>query len=117
MREPSAITRIRRKYRVVAPELDERRRRQWAAAETREVCYWWRERSGARDRIGAVDHSAGVRDLGASRRQRAKAADRIRGAGAGRRRLTTSDPDLLTRWWRSLTDDARRPGVATALGL
>jgi Cysteine-rich secretory protein family len=35
--DAKAATRIRRKYRVVALELDERRRRQWAAAEARDV--------------------------------------------------------------------------------
>jgi hypothetical protein len=39
---------------------------------------------------------AGLRDLRASRRQRVRAAERIRRAGAGRRPLTTSDPALLT---------------------
>ena len=37
MQEAQAIARIRRKYRALAPELDERRRRQWAAAEAREL--------------------------------------------------------------------------------
>ena len=37
MRDAKAAARIRRKYRVVAPELDERRRRPWAAAEARDV--------------------------------------------------------------------------------
>jgi hypothetical protein len=37
VRATKAVTRIRRKYRVVAPELDERRRRQWPAAEARKV--------------------------------------------------------------------------------
>jgi hypothetical protein len=39
---------------------------------------------------------AGLRDVRASRRQRVRAAERIRRAGAGRRPLTTSDPALLT---------------------
>ena len=39
---------------------------------------------------------AGLRDLRASRRQRVRAAERIRRAGAGRRPLTTSDPALFT---------------------
>jgi len=96
VREPSAITRIRRKYRVVAPELDERRRRQWAAAEAREVGYGGVSVVARATGLARSTIHAGLRDLGASRRQRAQAVDRIRGAGAGRRRLTTSDPDLLT---------------------
>lgn len=96
MREPPAVTRIRRKYRVVAPELDERRRRQWAAAEAREVGYGGVTVVARATGLARSTIHAGLRDLRASRRQRAKAADRIRSAGAGRRRLTTSDPALLT---------------------
>ena len=96
MGEPSAVTRIRRKYRVVAPELDERRRRQWAAAEAREVGYGGVSVVARATGLARSTIHAGLRDLRASRRDRAKAATRIRGAGGGRRRLTTSDPDLLT---------------------
>jgi Rhodopirellula transposase DDE domain len=93
--EPSAVTRIRRKYRVVAPELDERRRRQWAAAEAREVGYGGVSVVARATGLARSTIHAGLRDLRASRRDRAKSATRIRGAGGGRRRLTTSDPDLL----------------------
>ena len=96
MGEPSAVTRIRRKYRIVAPELDERRRRQWAAAEAREVGYGGVSVVARATGLARSTIHAGLRDLRASRRDRAKAATRIRGAGGGRRRLTTSDPDLLT---------------------
>jgi hypothetical protein len=96
VREPSAITRIRRKYRVVALELDERRRRQWAAAEAREVGYGGVSVVARATGLARSTIHAGLRDLRASRGERAKAVLRIRGAGGGRRRLTTSDPDLLT---------------------
>lgn len=96
MGEPSAVTRIRRKYRVVAPELDERRRRQWAAAEAREVGYGGVSVVARATGLARSTIHAGLHDLRASRRDRAKAATRIRGAGGGRRRLTTSDPDLLS---------------------
>jgi Rhodopirellula transposase DDE domain len=93
--EPPVVTRIRRKYRVVAPELDERRRRQWAAAEARELGYGGVSVVARATGLARSTIHAGLRDLRASRRDRAKAATRIRGAGGGRRRLTTSDPDLL----------------------
>lgn len=96
MREPPAITRIRRKYRVVAPELDERRRRQWAAAEAREVGHGGVSVVARATGLARSTIHAGLRDLQASPRQRAQAANRIRGAGGGRQRLTTSDPALLT---------------------
>jgi hypothetical protein len=37
MQDAQVIARIRRKYRSLEPELDERRRRQWAAAEARDL--------------------------------------------------------------------------------
>jgi hypothetical protein len=94
--EPSAVTRIRRKYRVVAPELDERRRRQWAAAEARELGYGGVSVVARATGLARSTIHAGLRDLRASSRERAKAATRIREAGGGRQRLTTSDPDLLS---------------------
>lgn len=96
MGEPPAVTRTRRKYRVVAPELDERRRRQWAAAEARELDHGGVSVVARATGLARSTIHAGLRDLRASRRDRAKAATRIRGAGGGRRRLTTSDPGLLT---------------------
>jgi hypothetical protein len=50
------VARIRRKYRAVAPKLDERRRWQLAATEAREGRLRRRECDGAGDRIGPVDH-------------------------------------------------------------
>ncbi|MBA3886886.1 MAG: ISAzo13 family transposase, partial [Acidobacteria bacterium] len=96
MREPPAVTRIRRKYRVVAPELDERRRRQWAAAEAREAGYGGVSAVARATGLARSTIHAGLRDLRASRRERVQAAERIRRAGGGRRPLTTTDPALLT---------------------
>ena len=89
------ITRLRRKYRVVAPELDERRRRQWAAAEAREIGYGGVSAVARATGLARSTIHAGLRDVQASQRQRVQAAERIRRAGAGRRPLTTSDPALL----------------------
>ena len=96
MREPPAVTRVRRKYRVVAPELDERRRRQWAAAEAREIGYGGVSVVARATGLARSTIHAGLRDVRASVRQRVRAAERVRRAGGGRRPLTTSDPALLT---------------------
>ena len=96
MREPPEVTRVRRKYRVVAPELDERRRRQWAAAEAREIGYGGVSVVARATGLARSTIHAGVRDLRASVRQRVRAAERVRRAGGGRRPLTTRDPALLT---------------------
>jgi hypothetical protein len=37
MEDAQALARIQRKYQSLLPEMDERRRRQWAAAEAREL--------------------------------------------------------------------------------
>ena len=76
--------------------MDERRRRQWAAAEAREVGYGGVSVVARATGLARSTIHAGLRDLRASRRLRVRAAERIRRAGAGRRPLTTSDPALLT---------------------
>ena len=95
MREPPGIARIRRKYRVVAPELDERRRRQWAAAEARDVGYGGVSLVARATGLARSTIHAGLRDLRISRSQRVRIAERIRRAGGGRPPLTTSDPALV----------------------
>jgi hypothetical protein len=94
--DPLTVRRIRRKYQVVAPELDERRRRQWAAAEAREVGYGGVSMVARATGLARSTIHAGFRDVRASRRQRMRAAERIRRTGGGRRALTTSDPALLS---------------------
>jgi len=80
----------------VAPELDERRRRQWAAAEAREIGYGGVTVVARATGLARSTIHAGLRDVRTSRRQRVRAAERIRRAGGGRLPLTTSDPDLLS---------------------
>jgi hypothetical protein len=96
VREPSAVTRLRRKYRGLAPELDERRRRQWAAAEARAAGYGGVSMVARATGLARSTIHAGLRDLKASRRQRVRAAERIRRAGSGRPSLTATDPALVT---------------------
>lgn len=96
MRASSAVAVIRRKYRVVAPELDERHRRQWAAAEAREFGHGGVSVVARATGLARSTIYAGLRELRASPRQRLKAASRIRQAGGGRRPLTATDPALLT---------------------
>lgn len=95
MREAKAVTRIRRKYRVVAPELDERRRRQWAAAEAREVGWGGVSVVARATGLSRPTILAGVRELALPASQRAVAAQRVRRPGGGRRAVTATDPTLL----------------------
>jgi hypothetical protein len=76
--------------------LDERRRRQWAAAEAREIGYGGVSVVARATGLARSTIHAGLRDLQTSRRQRVRAAERIRRVGGGRRALTTSDPDLIS---------------------
>ena len=95
MREATAVTRIRRKYRVVAPELDERRRRQWAAAEAREVGWGGVSVVARATGLSRPTILAGVRELELPASQRAAAAQRVRRPGGGRHAVTATDPTLL----------------------
>jgi hypothetical protein len=90
--DSSVVAQSRRKCRVVAPELDERRRRQWAAAEAHAL---------GRDGVSVVAQAtglarstiyAGLLDLQIPARDRAAQAARIRRVGGGRRPLTNVDP-------------------------
>jgi len=96
VRESPEVRRLRRKYRVVALELDERRQRQWAAAEAREAGYGGVSLVARATGLARSTIHAGLRDVRASARQRRVAAERVRRAGGGRRPLTTTDPALLT---------------------
>jgi hypothetical protein len=95
MQDAQVIARIRRKYRALKPELDERRRRQWAAAESRDL---------GRGGVTAVAQATGLSrttiyvgtgELDQPAKRRASEAMRVRRPGGGRRPLAETDPDLL----------------------
>ena len=96
MQDASTIERIRRKFDAVGPVMDERTRRQWAAAEAAEL--GWGGVSAVADATGLsrTTITAGLREL----RYRAEHPDeptspRIRRPGGGPKRLTEADPGLL----------------------
>jgi len=83
-------------YRALNVEMDERRRRQWAAAEARE---WGRGGITAVARATGLSRNTvatGMRELQLPFRERASAAERIRQPGGGRKALVKTDPELLT---------------------
>src|SRR5438270_6483831 len=95
MRDASTIERIRRKFDALGPVMDERMRRQWAAAEAAEL--GWGGVSAVADATGLsrTTVTAGLREL----RERAEHPDaplpaRIRRPGGGPKRLTETDPGL-----------------------
>jgi hypothetical protein len=95
MQDAKVEARIRRKFRLVAVELDERRRRQWAAAEAREVGWGGISLVARSTGLSRPTIMAGLKELELSSKSRAVAAARVRAPGGGRRALTESDPGLL----------------------
>jgi hypothetical protein len=95
MQDTRIIRQIRRKYRALRVELDERVRRQWAAAEARELG-WGGVVSVARATgLSRTTITAGLRELDLPARQRTVEAARVRRPGGGRKPLIQTDPDLL----------------------
>jgi Rhodopirellula transposase DDE domain len=96
MQDTSLIQRIETKYRSLSTLMDERMRRQWAASEA--TAYGW-------GGILAVAHATGlspttIRNAQAELARRAPVPDspvvsRLRRPGAGRKRKTDLDPELV----------------------
>src|SRR5512147_547313 len=96
MRNDETIARIQRKYQVLVPEMDERRRRQWAAAEARELGRGGISLVARAAGLSRPTITAGLRELEQPAPQRAAAATRVRRPGGGREPLVGTDPGLLT---------------------
>lgn len=95
MQDAKVEARIRRKFRLVAVELDERRRRQWAAVEAREIGWGGISLVARATGLSRPTIMAGLSELELSSKSRTLAAVRVRRPGGGRRLLTQSDPGLL----------------------
>jgi hypothetical protein len=95
MQDAQVIARIRRKYRALEPELDERRRRQWAAAESRDLGWGGVTAVARATGLSRTTITVGTDELTLPAKQRAAEAMRVRRAGAGRRPLAETDPGLL----------------------
>jgi hypothetical protein len=96
MQDAKVEARIRRKYRSLAVEMDERRRRQWAAAEARELGWGGISLVARATGLSRPTILAGARELDDSTKQRVAFGTRVRRPGGGRRLLTDVDPDLMT---------------------
>jgi hypothetical protein len=86
---------IRRKYRLLNVEMDERRRRQWAAAEAREWGWGGVSAVARATGLSRTTLTAGLKELDLTTRERNKAALRVRRPGGGRKALVQTDPELL----------------------
>ncbi len=95
MQDAQTIRRIRRKYRALRVEMDERGCRQWAAVEARELGWGGVTTVAHATGLSRTTITAGLRELDLPARQRAAEAARVRRPGGGRRPLTETDPGLM----------------------
>jgi hypothetical protein len=96
MQDAQTAEGIRRAYLALRSEMDERMRRQWAAAEARRVGYGGVTMVSRATGLSRTTIAAGLSDLDLPERQRSCEAARIRRPGGGRRLVTEGDPELLT---------------------
>ena len=95
MKDAQAIAQIQRKYQLLLPERDERRRRQWAAAEARELGWGGVSLVARATGLSRPTITAGMREREPPSAHRAAQAARVRRTGGGRPSLTATDPGLL----------------------
>jgi hypothetical protein len=86
---------IQRKFRALRPGMDERLRRQWAAAEACELGRGGVTVVAYATGMSRTTITAGCRELRLPVKQRRQEALRVRRPGAGRRPLVETDPGLL----------------------
>ena len=95
MQDAQTAERIRRTYRALLPEMDERMRRQWAAAEARGLGWGGVTSVAGATGLSRVTITAGLAELDLPAEQRWPESRRIRRPGGGRPSLSESDPQLL----------------------
>jgi hypothetical protein len=93
MQDAVVIERIRRKFQALAPVLDERSRRQWAAAEAMELPWGGVSSVATATGLSRTTITAGVRELN-EHLGGSEPSARIRREGGGRRCLEEGDPGL-----------------------
>ncbi len=82
-------------YCTLAPEMDERMRRQWAAAEARELGWGGVTRVAHASGLSRTTITAGLHELELPASVRQAEAMRVRRPGGGRRPLSQTDRDLI----------------------
>ena len=90
------IKSIRRKFRALQPGMNERLRRQWAAAEARELGRGGITAVARATGMSRTTITVGCHELELPIRQREQDAACVRRPGGGRRPLVETDPGLLT---------------------
>jgi len=95
MQDANVVAKIRRKFEALRPEMDERMRRQWAAAEAQELGWGGISLVAIATGLSRPTISVGIKELADSPNQRTAAARHIRRAGAGRKRVVDVDTQLI----------------------
>lgn len=95
MQDAQTVERIREMYRSLRTEMDERRRRQWAAAEARGLGRGGVSAVARATGLSRVTITAGLAELDMPAGERGREAGRVRRAGGGRRPLAEADPGLV----------------------
>ena len=93
MQDAAIIERIRVKFHTLTPVMDERSRRQWAAAEAMELAWGGVTRVAAATGLSRTTITEGIRELKA-RGAGEDPGPRIRRPGGGRKPLVNTDPGL-----------------------
>jgi len=95
MRDAERIQQIKDRYRALSPLLDERARRQWAAAEAKTYGWGGRQHVSQATGISPNTISKGLKELQERRRRaRRPILPRLRRKGAGRKRREKDDPEI-----------------------
>jgi Rhodopirellula transposase DDE domain len=98
MHDTAALERIRRKFLALTMAMDERMRRQWAAAEAMELAWGGVSCVSRATGISRTTILAGIRELRAQPSFELSPCPRLRRPGAGRKPLLEADPEL----WHAL---------------
>lgn len=93
--DAQVVERIQRKFQSLAPEMDERIRRQWAATEARELGWGGVTAVAKATGLSRPTITAGLRELDLPHGRRMVEAMRIRRPGGGRKPLTETDLGLM----------------------
>src|ERR1700758_3537307 len=91
----SSEEQIRCRYRALKPEMDERMRRQWAAAEAQALGWGGMKRVALATGLSRHTIRAGLVELALPPDRRQLEARRVRRPGGGRHSLSHADPQLL----------------------
>lgn len=93
MKNNDLIETIKKKYQLLAPVLDERTRRLWAATEAKTIGYGGQTIVSKATGISRTTISTEFKSLG--NKDYSNRQGQIRTPGAGRKKLTEKEPDLL----------------------